>query len=70
MLNNQSSQLTDSELKVFQKSEVEKGEQYKAAVLMRLDPRKLPKVLQGDAISSDDWKMSSQRFEWVPSLFK
>jgi hypothetical protein len=59
-----------SELKVFQKSEVEKGEQYKAAVLMRLDPRKLPKVLQGDAISSDDWKMSSQRFEWVPSLFK
>lgn len=57
-------------LKVFQKSEVEKGEAYKAAVLMRLDPKKLPKVLQGDAISSDDWKMASQRFEWVPNLFK
>jgi len=38
--------------------------------LMRLDPKKLPKVLQGDAMGSDDWKMSSQRFEWVPSLFK
>jgi len=59
-----------SDLKVFQKSEVEKGEHYKAAVLMRLDPKKLPKVLQGDAMGSDDWKMSSQRFEWVPSLFK
>lgn len=57
-------------LKVFQKSEVEKGEAYKAAVLMRLDPKKLPKVLQGDTISSDDWKMASQRFEWVPNLFK
>jgi hypothetical protein len=59
-----------SGLKVFQKSEVEKGESYKAILLFRLDPKKLPKVLQGDAIGSDDWKMSSQRFEWVPSLFK
>ena len=59
-----------SDLKVFQKAEVKKGEHYKAAVLMRLDPKKLPKVLQGDAMGSDDWKMSSQRFEWVPSLFK
>lgn len=59
-----------SELKVFQKSAVEKGETYKAALLMRLDTKKLPKVLQGDAISSDEWAMSSQRFEWVPNLFK
>jgi hypothetical protein len=59
-----------SELKVFQKSEVEKGEPYKAALLMRLDPKKLPKVLLGDAIGSDDWQITSQRFEWVPSLFK
>jgi hypothetical protein len=59
-----------SGLKVFQKSEVEKGETYKATVLMRLDPKKLPKVLQGETLGSDDWKMSSQRFEWTPSLFK
>lgn len=57
-------------LKVFHSAEIEKGESYKAALLMRLDTKKLPKVLQGDAIGSDDWKMSSQRFEWVPSLGK
>jgi hypothetical protein len=59
-----------SGLKVFQKAEVEKGEHYTAALLMRLNPKKLPKVLQGDTIGSDDWKMSSQRFEWEPILFK
>ncbi len=59
-----------SDFKVFQKSEIEKGESYKAALLVRLDPKKLPKVLQGEVVGSDDWSMSSQRFEWVPSLFK
>jgi len=57
-----------SGLKVFKKSEIEKGEPYKAALLMRLDTKKLPQALQGDAIGSDEWKMSSQRFEWMPSL--
>ena len=57
-------------LKVFQKSEVEKGEVYKAVFLMRLDTKKLPKSLQGESISLDDWKLSSQRFEWTPNLFK
>ena len=59
-----------SDLKVFSKSEIEKGFVYKAAVLMRLDHNKLPKALQVDAISSDEWKMLSQRYEWFPSLFK
>ncbi len=58
------------DVKVFSKSEVEKGLPYKAALLMRLDHNKLPKALQVDAISSDEWKMLSQRYEWVPSLFK
>lgn len=58
------------DLKVFQKTEVEKGAIYKAALLMRLDPKKLPKALQVDAISSDEWKMLSQRYEWSPNLFK
>lgn len=61
---------TISDLKVFHKSELEKGERYKAILLMRLDTKKLPKTLQGEAIGSDDWKMSSQRFEWMPDLFK
>lgn len=59
-----------SGLKVFHSAEIEKGESYKALLLMRLNTKKMPKVLQGDAIGSDDWKMSSQRFEWVPSLGK
>lgn len=58
------------DLKVFDKSDVEKGEQYTAVLLMRLDHKKLPKALQVDDISSNDWKMSSQRFEWTPNIFK
>ena len=58
------------DIKVFTKSDVEKGMVYKAALLMRLDPHKLPKALQVDALSSDEWKMLSQRYEWLPNLFK
>lgn len=58
------------DVKVLLKSDVVKGDPYNAALLMRLDHTKLPKALQVDAISSDDWKMISQRFEWSPNLFK
>ncbi len=58
------------DLKVLQKSDVEKSKAYKAALLMRLDQTKLPKALQVDAVGADDWKMVSQRFEWTPSLIK
>ncbi|MSP86357.1 MAG: DUF4390 domain-containing protein [Methylotenera sp.] len=59
-----------NDLKVFQKTEVEKGEPYKATFLMRLDAKKLPKTLQGESVGPEDWKLNSQRFEWVPNLFK
>lgn len=55
-------------LKVFQKSDIEKDTTYQAALLMRLNTKKLPQALQGDTISTDDWKIRSQRFEWVPNL--
>lgn len=58
------------DLKVFPKSELEKAESYKAVLLMRLDYKKLSKALQVDAIGSDDWKISSPRYEWVPNLGK
>jgi hypothetical protein len=61
---------TISELKVFSKSQVEKGEPYKASFLMRLDTKKLPKTLQGDGLGSEEWTMTTQRFEWQPALFK
>lgn len=57
-------------IKVFQKTDIEKGEFYKAFLLMRLDYKKLPKALQVDALGSDDWKVSSQRFDWTPNLAK
>ncbi len=59
-----------SNLKVLKKADIEKGGSYKAALLMRLDSKKLPKALQVDALGLDEWKISSQRFEWTPSLFK
>jgi hypothetical protein len=58
------------DLKVFEKSDVEKDEQYKAVLLMRLDHKKLPKALQVEGMGSNDWKMSSQRFEWPVNIFK
>lgn len=58
------------DLKVFEKSDMEKGETYQALLLMRLDHKKLPKTLQVEGITSNDWKMSSQTYEWTPNLFK
>jgi len=58
------------DLKVFQKSDVEKGESYQAILLMRLDHKKLPKALQVEGVASNDWKMTSQRFEWPVNIFK
>lgn len=58
------------DMKVFHETEVEKGERYQAILLMRLDQKKLPKALQIDGITSSEWKISSQRFEWTPNLFK
>lgn len=58
------------DLKVFTKADVSKGEPYEAALLMRLDHAKLPKALLEEAESADEWKMISQRYEWIPNLFK
>lgn len=58
------------DLKVFQKANVEKGEVYRAALLMRLDQKKLPKALRVEGMTSSDWEMTSQRFEWSPNLLK
>lgn len=51
--------------KVLQKSQIEKGEAYKAALLMRLDQSKLPQALQVEAIGSENWNLVSQKYEWV-----
>lgn len=53
-----------SEWKVVDKSLLEKGEVYQAALLIRLDQNKLPKAIQVDAIGSEKWNLTSEKFEW------
>jgi hypothetical protein len=53
-----------SEWKVADKSLLEKGGVYRAALLIRLDQNKLPKAIQVDAISSEKWNLTSEKFEW------
>jgi hypothetical protein len=54
-----------SEWKVADKPLLVKGETYNAALLIRLDQSKLPKAIQVDAIASEKWNLSSQKFEWA-----
>ena len=53
---------------VFDKSLLKKGDSYQAGLRVRLDQTKLPKALQPEAASSEDWGMASERFRWVPSF--
>jgi Domain of unknown function (DUF4390) len=50
--------------KVLDKALVEKGGNFKAALLFRLDQSKLPKAIQVDAISTEKWNLTSHKFEW------
>lgn len=52
--------------KVLEKSLIEKDETYRAVLLMRLDQSKLPKAIQVDAIGSEAWALTSQKYEWTP----
>ena len=53
-----------SDWKVAEKSLLDKNEVYSAALLIRLDQTKLPKAIQVDAIASEKWNLSSQKFVW------
>lgn len=50
--------------RVVEKSLIEKGESYKAALLIRLDKTKLPKAIQVDTLSTEKWNLASEKFEW------
>jgi hypothetical protein len=50
--------------KVLDKSLIDKNDTYKAALLVRLDQTKLPKAIQVDAIGSEIWNLTSQKYEW------
>ena len=53
------------EWRVVDKSLLEKSEVYKAALLIRLDQNKLPKAIQVEAIGSEKWNLTSEKFEWT-----
>ena len=51
--------------KVVEKSLLDKNEAYRAALLIRLDQSKLPKAIQVEAISSEKWNLTSEKYEWT-----
>ncbi len=55
---------------VIKKAEVEKGGNYKALLLVRLDQKKLPKSIYEVTDSATIWEIKSQLFEWVPVVLK
>jgi len=54
--------------KVLDKAKLPKEESYRAVLLVRLDQTKLPKPLQVDALGSDEWSVTSQRYLWIPTF--
>lgn len=54
--------------RVFDRSLIARDESYYAVLRMRLDQSQLPKPVQVDALSSQDWSMVSERHRWVPEL--
>lgn len=56
------------EWQVVEKDLLKKGENYQAALRVRLDQSKLPKPLQVDALGSEDWNIVSERYRWTPTF--
>lgn len=50
---------------VFNQSLIKDGETYIATLNVALDQSKLPKAIQVEAISSADWNVVSEPFEWT-----
>jgi hypothetical protein len=53
---------------VFEKALLKKDKNYRARLMVKLDQSKLPKPLQVEAMSSENWKMVSERFMWTPTF--
>lgn len=50
--------------KVFEQPALEHDEDYIATLNVKLDQSKLPKAIQVEAISSEDWSVAAETFEW------
>lgn len=53
---------------VVEPTHVVAGEPYAALLRFRLDPSRLPKALQVEALGTEKWSMVSERHRWIPAL--
>jgi hypothetical protein len=51
--------------KVVKKNQLKESVQYQALLLIRLDKKKLPKAIQVDSISSEDWNLATPVYSWT-----
>lgn len=51
--------------RVFDKSQIDKLDKYVAYLKIRLDQTKLPKQLQVDITSNQEWQLASKSFQWA-----
>jgi hypothetical protein len=48
--------------RIFDKSQIDDTEKYSAYLLVKLDQTKLPKQLQADITSNQEWQLASKQF--------
>lgn len=48
----------------------EPGLEYHAVLRYRLDPSRLPKALQVEALGSEKWNLVSERYRWIPPVLQ
>lgn len=51
--------------RIFDKSQLDDTEKYSAYLQVRLDQTKLPKQLQVDITSNQEWQLASKQFQWT-----
>lgn len=51
--------------RIFDKSQIDDTEKYSAYLLVKLDQTKLPKQLQADITSNQEWQLASKQFQWT-----
>ncbi len=51
--------------RIFDKSQIDDAEKYSAYLQVKLDQTKLPKQLQADITSNQEWQLASKQFQWT-----
>ena len=51
--------------RIFDKSQIDDTEKYSDYLQVKLDQTKLPKQLQADITSNQEWQLASKQFQWT-----